>query len=105
MGQLAVLLEALMNSPEGALNVLDNTVLVATSDASSGLTHSVFDVPILIAGGGGGALANPGIHYRSPSEENATDAMLAAVQSVCPDVTELGSGNGYSNTPLSALKA
>ncbi len=105
MEQLAVLLQKLADTPEGAGNVLDNACLVATSDAASGLTHSVFDVPIIVAGGGGGALTNPGIHYRSPSEENATDIMLAAVQSVCPEITELGSGNGYSNTPLSALKA
>jgi hypothetical protein len=105
MEQLAVLLRKLRDSPEGAGNVLDNACLVATSDAASGLTHSVFDVPIIVAGGGGGALTHPGIHYRSESQENATDIMLTAVRSVCPEITELGSANGYSNVPLAALEA
>jgi hypothetical protein len=105
MAHLAVLLEKLMNTEEGAGNVLDNTALVATSDAASGLTHSVYDMPYVVAGGGGGALVHPGIHYRSDTDENATDIMLALVKSVCPEVTELGSANGYSNTPLGALQA
>lgn len=105
MGHLAVLLEKLMNTDEAGGNVLDNTALVATSDAASGLTHAVRDMPYVIAGGGGGALVHPGIHYSSETDENATDIMLALVQSVCPEVTELGSANGYSNTPLAALKA
>lgn len=103
MQQLAVLLEALAAVPEGAGNVLDNSCLLASSDASSGLTHSVDDMPIIVAGGGGGALKHPGIHYRSPSDENTTDILLACVQAVAPEVTELGSEQGYSNTPLSAL--
>ncbi|MBC8070720.1 MAG: DUF1552 domain-containing protein [Deltaproteobacteria bacterium] len=105
MQQLAVLLEGLFNTEEGAGNVLDNTVLLASSDASSGLTHSTDDMPIVIAGGGGGALTHPGIHYRSQSGENTSDILLAILKSMVPDATEVGSGNGLSNTPLSALLA
>lgn len=103
MQQLAVLLEGLAAVPEGAGNVLDNSCLLASSDASSGLTHSVSDMPIIVAGGGGGSLVHPGVHYRSPSNENTTDILLACVQTVAPEVTELGSEEGYSNTPTSAL--
>jgi hypothetical protein len=105
MQQLAVLLEALQATPEGAGNLLDNSVLLASSDAASGLTHSTDDMPILVCGGGGGTLTHPGIHYHSPSGENTSDVLLAILKSVVPEATEVGSGNGYSNTPLAALLA
>lgn len=105
MQQLAVLLEALQATPEGAGNLLDNSVLLASSDAASGLTHSTDDMPILVCGGGGGTLTHPGIHYHSPSGENSSDVLLAILKSVVPEATEVGSGNGYSNTPLAALLA
>lgn len=105
MQQLAYLLEALQASTEGAGNLLDNSVLLASSDASSGLTHSTDDMPIVVAGGGGGTLVHPGIHYRSPSGENTSDILLAILKSVVPEATEVGSENGYSNTPLAALLA
>jgi hypothetical protein len=105
MQQLAVLLEGLMNQTEGAGNLLDNTVLFASSDASSGLTHSTEDMPIVLAGKGGGTLVHPGIHYRSPSGENTSDILLAMLKCLVPDATEVGSENGYSNTPLSAVMA
>jgi hypothetical protein len=105
MQQLAYLLEALQAEPDVGGTLLDNTVLFATSDASSGLTHSTDDMPIVVAGRGGGALTHPGIHYRSPSGENTSDILLAILKSVVPEATEVGSGNGYSNTPLAALLA
>lgn len=105
MQQLAVLLEGLAGATEGAGNLLDNTVLLASSDAAAGLTHSTDDMPILVAGKGGGTLTHPGIHYRSPSGENTSDVLLAILKCLVPDATEVGSANGYSNTPLSALMA
>jgi len=105
MQQLAYLLEALHNATDVGGTLLDNSVLFATSDAASGLTHSTDDMPIVVAGGGGGALTHPGIHYRSPSGENTSDILLAVLKSVVPEATEVGSANGYSNTPLAALLA
>ncbi len=105
MEQLAVLLEGLMNQTEGGGNLLDSAVLLASSDAASGLTHSTDDMPIIVAGGGGGTLTHPGIHYRSPSGENTSDILLAMLKCVVPDATEVGSANGYSNTPLAPLLA
>ena len=103
MQQLAYLLEALHAAPEVTGNLLDGTVLLASSDAAAGLTHSTDDMPILVCGGGGGALTHPGVHYRSPSGENTSDILLAILKSVVPEATEVGSENGYSNTPLAAL--
>src|SRR5207302_9997632 len=50
MKNLAYLLGKLKASVEGAGNVLDNTCLLATTDVSEGLTHSVSDYPILVCG-------------------------------------------------------
>ncbi|MFO0633891.1 MAG: DUF1552 domain-containing protein [Nannocystaceae bacterium] len=105
MQQLAYLLEQLHGATEGAGTILDNSVLFASSDASSGLTHSTSDMPIVLAGGGGGTLVHPGIHYRSPSGENTSDILLAMLQCVVPEATEVGSGNGHSTTPLAAVLA
>lgn len=105
VAQFAYLLETLMNADEGGQNLLDNSCLILSSDAASGLTHAVFDQPCIVAGGGGGALVHPGIHYRSPTAENTSDILLACLQTVCPEATSAGGGIGESTTPLSALLA
>lgn len=104
MQMLAYLCERLMQTPEGAGNLLDSSVIFAGSDASSGLTHAVTDMPIVVAGGGGGALTHPGIHHRADGG-NTSDILLACAQSVCPELTEIGGGPGRSTTPVSALMA
>jgi len=55
----ADLLTALKNIPEGAGNVLDNTVILGSSDVADGQAHSLTDYPIVVAGGGGGFLKAP----------------------------------------------
>ena len=99
------MLERLKNTPEGNGNVLDNSCILLGSDCAEGLTHSCFDQPIIVAGGGGGALKHPGVHYRSASGENTTDILLSCLQTLDPSVAEAGSAEGYSNTPCAALKA
>lgn len=105
MARFAEWLVALRDIPEGAGNILDNSCLLLSSDCASGLAHSTFDLPLIVAGGGGGVLAYPGIHYRSPSAENTSDVLLSCLQTVCPEATEVGGTLGYSNTPLSAILA
>jgi hypothetical protein len=105
MGCFAYLLERLKATPEGSGNVLDNSCILLGSDCAEGLTHACFDQPIIVAGGGGGALKHPGVHYRSASGENTTDILLSCLQTLDPSVGEAGSAEGYSNTPCAALKA
>lgn len=105
MARLADLLAALRNTPEGAGNVLDNSCVLVSSDCASGLTHSTFDQPIIVAGAGGGALKYPGVHYSSPNSENTSDILLACLKTVCPEATEIGGSLGHSSTPLSAILA
>lgn len=105
MERFAVLLERLMNTPDGpGKNLLDNTAILCGSDCSEGLSHSVFDQAILVAGGGGGALVHPGVHYRSATGENTSDVALAVLQAVAPAVTSIGGGEPFSDRPCAALK-
>jgi hypothetical protein len=105
----AHLLRRLKETPEGDGNLLDNSCVILGSDAASGYTHSTFDQPIIVAGRGGGALRYPAEHYRSQTKENTSDILLACLQTIVPEATEVGAtnedGEGYSNTPCSALLA
>jgi hypothetical protein len=105
IGCFAYLLERLKATPEGTGNLLDNSCILLGSDCAEGITHSSFDQPIIVAGGGGGLLKHPGIHYRSSSDENTTDILVTCLQTLDPTVTEVGSAEGYSNTACSSIKA
>jgi hypothetical protein len=116
MQKLAYLVEKLKSTPDGfGGNLLDNTVVLASSDCSEGFSHSIHDQPILLIGGGGGRLKHPGIHVRSTTDRNTSDVVLTALQAVVPTATELGSVDpmyyvnnapdpAYSNTPVLELK-
>lgn len=100
--QFAYLLEQMKATPEGALNMLDNSVVVLGSDCGEGWSHSSQDHPIIVAGGGAGRLAT-GFHHRSQTQESLSHVLLAAMQAAAPDITEVGSAEGYSNTPETVL--
>lgn len=54
MGLFKRILEGLKSVPEGSGTMLDNTVMFYTSEFSNGSVHSVNDMPLLVAGSGGG---------------------------------------------------
>jgi hypothetical protein len=101
----AYLLRKLRDTPEGDGNLLDNSCILLGSDCTLGLAHSNFNQPIIVAGGGGGTLKHPGIHYKSPNKENLTDILLTCLQTVDPTATEAGGDEGYSNSACQAIKA
>ncbi|MCA9635457.1 MAG: DUF1552 domain-containing protein [Myxococcales bacterium] len=104
MEAFAYLLQGLKDTPEGDGNLLDNSCLLLGSDAASGLRHSDFNQPCIVAGRGGGALTHPGIHHDAQSA-NSTDVLLACLKTVAPQASEAGGGNGHSTTPLGAIMA
>src|SRR5690606_6041137 len=55
MKQLATLLETLKSIPEGDGNLLDRSVILASSDTADGRNHTIRDYPIVVAGRAGGA--------------------------------------------------
>jgi hypothetical protein len=111
MEKLAELLTRLQSEQEiDGTNLLDSTILYASSDCSTGNTHSIQRQPIILAGKGRDYLVHPGIHYQtapwnnnngSPNGSgNMSDVLLSCLQAFDPAATEIGGGAPYSNTPL-----
>jgi hypothetical protein len=101
--QLATFIEVLKSVPEGEGTLLDNCAVLCTSDVSFGRTHSLDDYPIIIAGTAGGALKK-GIHYRSPSGENASMVLLSLVRAMGLAVNEYGIDAGKVDRGLAAIE-
>jgi hypothetical protein len=104
MQRFAALLEALKGVQEGQGNLLDRSVILASTDVAEGQPHSINNYPILVAGGGGGALVHPGVHWKGKGN-NASDVLLTLQQAMDMPVTEFGAGGGHSVTPVAALRA
>jgi hypothetical protein len=102
---LAGLLQSLKNIPEGAGNVLDNTVIIGSSDVSDGKLHSLTDYPIVVAGKGGGFLKYPGVHYRSANKENTSSVLFSVLRAAGLTMTEFGAGGGLVTTSCTAIEA
>jgi hypothetical protein len=107
----ADLLLALKGISEGAGNVLDNTVIIGSSDVADGKDHTLTDYPILVAGKGGGFLKYPGVHYRSTTAENTSTVLLTVLRAAGVTgtdgqlLTAFGGGGGAVTTPCAALEA
>jgi hypothetical protein len=98
-------------------NLLDTTIIYATSDCSTGASHSIDRQPIILAGHGRGHLVHPGIHHQATawngengdpnSAGNMSDVLLACLQAFDPSATNVGqpADNPYSDTPLTAVLA
>ena len=104
MQRFAALLEALQGVPEGDGNLLDRCVILASSDTTEGQPHSINNYPILVAGGGGGALVHPGIHIKGEKGSNASDVLLTLLQAMDLPLTEFGKAGGLSKTPVAMLR-
>ncbi len=117
MERLAHMIQILGNTPDfDGSNLLDSTMVYASSDCSIGWSHSIRRQPIILAGTGRGYLANPGIHYQAvasnnPNDGNAastgnmSDVLLTLLQAFDPAATSVGGGAPMSNTPLTAILA
>ncbi|MDP1822714.1 MAG: DUF1552 domain-containing protein [Archangium sp.] len=102
MRNFARTLSALKDTVEGPGNLLDNTVVLCTSDVAEGLDHSINDYPVLLAGKGGGALRS-GYHFRSATGRNTTDILLTCLKALGTGATSAGSSSGASTTPITEL--
>ncbi|HVY29542.1 MAG TPA: DUF1552 domain-containing protein [Polyangiaceae bacterium] len=100
---LATLLTRMKSISEGAGNMLDNSLVYATSCTGWGKVHDPKDWPVLLAGKAGGAL--PGnMHVRHPGE-NLSKALfsIASLLGVPPENNALGAKEGLVNSGLSSL--
>jgi hypothetical protein len=94
----------LRSTTEGDGTLLDNCVILATSDTSFGRNHSLDDYPIILGGSASGALKK-GIHYRSPSGENTSMVCLSILRAMGLTVDSFGVGPGLADQGLGAIEA
>jgi hypothetical protein len=107
--------------PTGA-NLLDSTIMLASSDLSIGWRHSIERHPMVLIGSGGGHLRHPGTHVQAiennpgdpngmnlsqmiPAAGNTSDILLSCLLAFDPAATSVGGGEAQSTTPLSAILA
>lgn len=112
---VARILQGLKDTPEGEVTMLDNSLLLFTSEFSMGAVHSVTDVPILLAGKAGGALrTGRHLNYNSLAAANADTYDYATTASTHNlftsilhafgfDDAHFGNDNAYVEGPLSGL--
>jgi hypothetical protein len=79
--QFAYFLEKLKTIKEGEGTLLDNCMIVYGSAIADGNAHAHHDLPVLVAGKGGGVLT-PGRHVRFPKETPMTNLYLTMLASM-----------------------
>jgi hypothetical protein len=98
MQALASIADALRARPEGAGTLLDNTLILGTSELANAGNHNYTDHPFVFVGKAGGAF-KAGLHYRHPTPANntaAADVLLTAVRAVGVNTAQLGQTGGES---------
>jgi hypothetical protein len=116
MERLSQVLQIFMNTPEiTGGNLLDSTIVYASTDCSTGFSHAINRQPIILAGHGRNYLVHPGIHYRATAWNgnhggpngagNMSDVLLACLQAFDPEASSVGGGAPQSNTPLADVIA
>ncbi|MBC8132062.1 MAG: DUF1552 domain-containing protein, partial [Deltaproteobacteria bacterium] len=105
MAQLAYLLTKLKSTPDiDGKTILDNVVILGSSDVADGLSHSYTDYPIVVAGGGSGYLKNPGVHYKG-NKENTSNVLLTVMRAAGSKIASVGTDKGLSMTPCTAIES
>ena len=89
MEQFAYLLGKLKAIPEGSGSLLDNTMIVYGSGIGDGNRHNHNDLPILVAGKGGGTL-KPGRHITYPRDTPLNNLYLSLLDKIGAPVDSLG---------------
>ncbi|MEP7050559.1 MAG: DUF1552 domain-containing protein [Pseudomonadota bacterium] len=85
----------------GASNLLDQSLVLVTSDTAWGKIHTNSEWPVLLAGKAGGRLQGDG-HYNFPGD-NLSKALFTAAQIMGSTDTKFGSGKGAVTAPLTGI--
>jgi hypothetical protein len=91
--QFAYFLEKLASIRDGEGRLLDNMMIVYGSGIGDGNRHTHHNLPVLVAGSGGGTL-HPGRHIRYPVETPMNNLYLALLDRVGVHTETLGDGTG-----------
>ena len=93
IGHYAKFLERLNSISEGNGTLLDNSMIVYGSAIADGNRHSHHDLPILLAGKGGGTIAS-GRHLVYPKETPLNNLFLSMLDRMDAGVDSLGDSTG-----------
>lgn len=91
--QFAYFLKRLKETPEGDGNLLDNCLVVYGGAIRDGNRHDHHDLPVLLAGRGGGVNA-PGSHIKYETETPLNNLYLTMLDAVGVDIKEVGDSTG-----------
>ncbi len=92
-GEFAYFLQQLQSVDEGTGNLLDHVMVMYGSGLSDGNRHYHHDLPIVLAGGGGGTIRG-GRHLRMPDEVPLNNLFLSMLDRVGANVEKLGDSSG-----------
>ena len=92
-GQFAYLIGKLKSVPEGDGTLLDNCMVTYGSGNSDGNRHTHHDLPVLLAGKGGGSLKT-GRHVRYTRETPLNNLWLAMLDRMGARTEKLGDSTG-----------
>ncbi len=104
MTEFAYMVESLSAVPEGDGTLLDNCIVLATSDVSYGRTHNLDEFPIILSGTAGGAIKQ-GVHYRSTSAENSARVVLTLMRALGINAEGFGVDMGRATESIGALES
>lgn len=97
--QFNYLLQRLDAVPEGDGTLLDNTVVLWVNELSRGNTHSLTDIPFVLAGGGGGLRGGRFLKYDNVPHN---DLLISICHLMGIPVNTFGAAE-YSSGPLAGL--
>ncbi|HEX4949359.1 MAG TPA: DUF1552 domain-containing protein [Blastocatellia bacterium] len=89
----AYLLERLKATPDVDGNLLDNSLVMYGSSISDGNLHTHHDLPIVVAGGGGGAVKG-NRHVMYPKETPLNNLLLAMLETAGVQTEKFGDSTG-----------
>ena len=103
MGDYRYFIECLRSIPEGDGTLLDNSLILGTSDCSYGKTHAIDEFPILLAGSAGGMI-HTGIHHRSVSKESTSLVNYSLLKAMDIHLSQFGADEGEATNGVSEIE-
>ncbi len=97
-------LEILDSIPEGDGTVLDHSAILGASEISLGQTHSIENMPTVIAGSACGHFRQD-IHHRSVAGESVTRLLIGLQRSMGMATTGFGFEDAYAETSIPEIEA
>jgi hypothetical protein len=91
--QFAYFLDRMRSTPDGDGSLLDHCVILYGSSLSDGNAHSRRNLPLVLAGGGGGRIQG-GRHIRFPKDTPLTNLFLTIMEVTGVDVEKFGDSTG-----------